>query len=121
VRDQLIHHGFMNRYTRWVRHIENIKIIDNIKNIIQDESEGDDLNLDNDERNVSENENVENIENTDNVESHKLDEIMNDIEADFIDIPKNIKYLGNDSNIPLFSDYMLCDPFSRAPHRHWWR
>jgi Transposase-associated domain len=55
VRDHLIHHGFMDRYTRWVKHGENIKTVDNIenikniKNIIRDESESDDLNLDNDE------------------------------------------------------------------------
>jgi Transposase-associated domain len=55
VRDHLIRCGFMDRYTRWVRHGENIKTVDNtenstnIENIVRDESEGDDLNLDNDE------------------------------------------------------------------------
>jgi Transposase-associated domain len=58
VRDHLIHRGFMDRYTRWVRHGENIKTVDNIKNIIRHESEGDDLNLDNDERDVLKNENI---------------------------------------------------------------
>jgi hypothetical protein len=29
---------------------------------------------------------------------------MNDIGADFVDIPKIFKNLGNDSNVPLFSD-----------------
>jgi Transposase-associated domain len=33
VRDHLICRGFMDRYTRWVRHGENIKTVDNIKNI----------------------------------------------------------------------------------------
>jgi Transposase-associated domain len=58
VRDHLIRRGVMDRYTRWVRHGENIKIVDNIKNIVRDESKGDDINLDNDERNVLENENI---------------------------------------------------------------
>jgi hypothetical protein len=55
VRDHLIHRGFMDRYIRWVRHGENIETVDNIENIrnieniVRDESEGDDLNLDNDE------------------------------------------------------------------------
>jgi hypothetical protein len=95
VRDHLIRHGFMDRYTRWVRHGENIKTIDNIKtirnieNIVRDEFKGDNLNLDNDEWDVLENENVKNIENIDNIESQKLDEIMNDIAADFVDIPEN--------------------------------
>jgi Transposase-associated domain len=30
VRDHLIHRGFMDRYTRWVRHGENIETFDNI-------------------------------------------------------------------------------------------
>jgi hypothetical protein len=105
VRDHLIRHWFMDRYTQWVRHGENIKTVDNIKNIkniIRDESEGDDLNLDNDEQDVLENENVENIEDINNVESQQLDEIMNDIGANFVDIPENLKKLGNDSNVPLF-------------------
>jgi hypothetical protein len=35
-----------------------------------------------------------------------LDEILNDIAADFIDIPKIFENSGNDSNIPLFSSYI---------------
>jgi Transposase-associated domain len=110
VRDHLIRRGFMDRYTRWVQHGENIETVDNIenirniRNIVRDESEGDDLNLDNDEWDVLENENVENVENIDNIESQQLDEIMNDIAADFIDIPEIFKNLGNDSNVPLFPD-----------------
>jgi Transposase-associated domain len=55
VRDHLIHRGFIDRYTRWVRHGENIENIDNIENIrnieniVRDESEGNGLNLNNDE------------------------------------------------------------------------
>jgi hypothetical protein len=55
VRDHLIRRGFMDRYTRWVRHGKNIETVDNtenirnIKNIVRDESEGDDLNLDKNE------------------------------------------------------------------------
>jgi hypothetical protein len=41
-------------------------------------------------------------ENIDNVESQQLDEIMNDIGADFVDIAKKFINLGNDSNMPLF-------------------
>jgi Transposase-associated domain len=107
VRDHLIRRRCMDRYTRWVRHGENIETIDNItniKNIIRDESEGDDLNLDNDEWGVLENENIENVEDIDNVKSQQLDEIMNDIGADFINIPEIFKNLGNDSNVPLFLD-----------------
>jgi Transposase-associated domain len=63
VRDHLICRGFMDRYTRWVRYGENIKTIRNIRNIIRDESEGDDINLDNDEQDVLENENIENMDN----------------------------------------------------------
>jgi hypothetical protein len=108
MRDHLIHRGFMDRYTRWVRHGENIKTVDNIdikniKNIVRDESESDGLNLDNDEWDVLENENVRNIENIDNIESQQLDEIMNDIAADFVDIPEIFKNLGHDSNVPLFT------------------
>jgi Transposase-associated domain len=99
VRDHLFRRGFMDRYTRWVRHGENIETVDNIKNIVRDESEGDDLNLDNDEWDVLENENMR------NVESLQLDEIMNDIAADFVDIPEIFKNLGNDSNVPLFPGY----------------
>jgi Transposase family tnp2/Transposase-associated domain len=104
VRDHLIRRGFMDRYTRWVRHGENIETENsrNYENIVRDESEGDDLNLDNDEWDVLENENVRNTENIDNVESEQLDEIMNDIAADFVDIPEIFKNLGNDSNVPLF-------------------
>jgi hypothetical protein len=43
----------MDRYTWWVRHGENVEIIDNIKNIVRDLSGGDytnDLNLFNDEK-----------------------------------------------------------------------
>jgi hypothetical protein len=82
VRDHLISHGFMDRYIRWLCHGENIETIDNtenIGNIIPDESYGGDLNLDNDQRDVSENEDIKNTENTYNVESHQLDEIKNDI------------------------------------------
>jgi Transposase family tnp2 len=43
-----------------------------------------------------------NVENIDNVESQQLDEIMNDIAADFVDIPEILKNLGNYSNMPLF-------------------
>jgi Transposase-associated domain len=102
VRYHLIHCGFIDRYTRWVRHGENIEIVDNIENIVRDESEGDDLNLDNDEWDVLENENIKNVKNIDNIESQQLDEIMNDIGADFVDIPEIFKNLGNDSNVPLF-------------------
>jgi Transposase-associated domain len=108
VRDHLIRRGFMVRYTQWIRHGENIKIVDNIanirniKNIVQDESECDDLNLDNDERDVLENENIENIEDIDNVESQQLNEIMNDIGTDFVDISEISKNLGNDSNVRYF-------------------
>jgi hypothetical protein len=110
MRDHLIHRGFMDRYTRWVRHGENIETIDNIdirniKNIVRDESEGDGLNLDNDEWDVLENENMENIENIDNIEIQQLDEILNDIAADFVDIPEIFKNLGNDSNVSLFPGY----------------
>jgi hypothetical protein len=72
VRDHLIHREFIDRYTRWVRHGENIETIDNIENIkkfgniVRDESEGDDFKLDNDEQDVLKNENIEDI---DNVES----------------------------------------------------
>jgi hypothetical protein len=44
----------------------------------------------------------ENVENIDNIESQQLDEIINDILADFVDIPEIFKKLGNDSNVPLF-------------------
>jgi hypothetical protein len=37
-----------------------------------------------------ENENVGNVENIDNIESQQLDEIMNDIVADFVDIPHRL-------------------------------
>jgi hypothetical protein len=37
MRDHLIHHGFMERYTPIGTDGENIKIIDNIKNIVRDE------------------------------------------------------------------------------------
>jgi Transposase-associated domain len=43
VRDHLIRRGFMDRYTRWVRHGENIETVDNtennrnIENIVRDE------------------------------------------------------------------------------------
>jgi hypothetical protein len=50
-----------------------------------------------------ENENVRNVENIDNIESQQLDEIMNDIAADFVDIPEIFKNLGHDSNVPLFT------------------
>jgi Transposase-associated domain len=30
MRDHLIRHGFMNRYTRWVRHGENIETVERI-------------------------------------------------------------------------------------------
>jgi hypothetical protein len=43
-----------------------------------------------------------NVESIGNVESQQLDEIMNDIAADFVDIPEIFKNLGNDSNVPLF-------------------
>jgi hypothetical protein len=65
--DHLIRRGFMDRYTRQVRHGVNIKMIDNIENIIQDESGCDytnNLNFSNDEWDVSKNKNVKNIENT---------------------------------------------------------
>jgi hypothetical protein len=48
VRDYLIHRVFIDRYTRWICHEENIKTVNNIKNIVRDESRGDDLYLDND-------------------------------------------------------------------------
>jgi hypothetical protein len=51
-----------------------------------------------------ENKNIENVEDIDNVESQQLDQIMNDIEADFVDISNFCKSLGNDSNVPLFFD-----------------
>jgi hypothetical protein len=90
---------------RWVWHGENIKTVDNIdiRNIVRDEFESDGLNLDNNEWDVLENENVRKVENIDNIKSQQLDEIMNDIAADFVDIPKIFKNLGNDSNVPLFS------------------
>jgi hypothetical protein len=53
VRDHLIRHGFMEQFTRWVQHGENIEIVHNIKNIVRDELGGycaDDLNLGNNER-----------------------------------------------------------------------
>jgi hypothetical protein len=105
MRNHLILRGFMDRYTRWVQHgenietVDNIKTIRNIKNIIRDESERDDLNLDNDERDVLENKNVEDIEDINTIERQQLDEIMNDIGADFVDILKIFKNLGNDSNV----------------------
>jgi hypothetical protein len=46
----------------------------------------------------------ENVENIDNIESQQLYEIMKDIREDFVDISKNFKNLGNDSNVPLFPD-----------------
>jgi Transposase family tnp2 len=46
---------------------------------------------------------MRNVKNIDNIESKQLDEIMNDIAADFVDIPEIFKNLGNDSNVPLFS------------------
>jgi hypothetical protein len=48
---------------------------------------------------------VGNVENINNVESQQLDEIMNDIAANFVDIPEIFKNLGNDSNVPLFLGY----------------
>jgi hypothetical protein len=55
--------------------------------------------LGNDEWDESENDNVKNIEN---IENHQLDEIMNDITANFLDIPGIFENLGNDSNVSLF-------------------
>jgi hypothetical protein len=57
--------------------------------------------LGNDQLDESKNENVESIENLDN---HQLDEMMNDVVANFIHISKKFQNLGNDSNIQLFSD-----------------
>jgi hypothetical protein len=79
----------MDRYTRWVRHGENIETVDNtensrnIENIVRDESEGDSLNLDNDEWDVLENENVRNVKNIDNVESQQLDERVDERHIEF--------------------------------------
>jgi hypothetical protein len=47
---------------------------------------------------------MRNVKNIDNIENQQLDEIMNDIAADFVDIPEIFKNLGNDSNVPLFPD-----------------
>jgi hypothetical protein len=44
--------------------------------------------LGNDERDESENDNVENAEN---IENHQLDEIINDITANFVDISEILK------------------------------
>jgi hypothetical protein len=37
------------------------------------------------------NENVKNIENTKNIDNHQLDEIMNNVAANFVDIHKFLK------------------------------
>jgi hypothetical protein len=66
--------------------------------------------LGNDQLDESKNENVESIENLDN---HQLDEMMNDVVANFIHISKKFQNLGNDSNIQLFSD---CTKFMKISY-----
>jgi uncharacterized UPF0160 family protein len=53
---------------------------------------------------------MRNVENVNNIESQQLNEIMNDIAADFVDIPEIFKNLDNDSNVQLFSG---CTKFTK--------
>ena len=87
VRCHLIRRGFRRKYTNWYWHGEDRVDDDeatsvpvsgriNVNNVESTQFDG--------------NENVENFENFDdvpNVENNELDELMHDVEAEFVDIP----------------------------------
>jgi hypothetical protein len=110
VRDHLIYFGFKEEYIRWVRHGEhtkslNVEIVENIQNIVRHKNDNiDDLNLDNDVLDESGGENLKNTKNMKNIENYQLNEMMNDVVADFVDIRKIFEHLSNDSNVPLYSN-----------------
>jgi uncharacterized protein (UPF0147 family) len=60
--------------------------------------------LDNDVLDESGGENVKNTKNMKNIENYQLNEMMNDVVADFVDIRKIFEHLSNDSNVPLYSN-----------------
>ena len=109
VRSHLFRRGFKRNYTNWYCHGEGL--VDEEVNSVP--VSGINVNVDS----FDENENVENLlddddvcENFDDVpnmdnnemDDNELDELMHDVEAEFIDIPKFFTNMSADSKKPLF-------------------
>jgi hypothetical protein len=115
----LIRRRFKKRYTQWIWHGENYEEFMNVttsrvafisETIVSDKSE--DENVENFElvtvvRDDSDGENIQNLDNPECMKhNNNLDEIMNDIAADFFDISEVFENLCNNSNTPLYHDCM---------------
>jgi E3 ubiquitin-protein ligase DOA10 len=86
----------------------------NLKTIVCDESEDENVEIFEPVTNIRDYSDGENVENLDNLECMKhnnnLDELMNDIAMNFLDIPEIFENLYNNSNMPLYLD---CTKFTK--------
>lgn len=102
VRGHLIRRGFKERYTQWIWHGESSEESVHVgpsRNVSESETF---LESTTDVQDEMDGENRENLDSTQCIEHNELDEMMHDVEAEFIDIPEIFENLCNESNIPLF-------------------
>ena len=97
LRDHLVRRGFVEGYTRWTKHGEVVEEDEVTSRLVPDvlRGHGVQTNVENVEINV-ENLNAENVENV------EADEMMNELEQDFADIPGVFEGLGKEKDVALY-------------------
>ena len=98
LRDHLVRRGFVEGYTRWTKHGEVVEEDEVTSRLVHDvlRGQGVQINVENVE-NVEIN--VENVENLNALECNindEVNEMMNELEPDFADIPKIFEGLGKE-------------------------
>ena len=104
LRDHLVRRGFVQGYTRWTKHGEVVEEDEVTSRPVPDvlRCQGVQTNVENVEINVENIEiNVENL-NAENVENVEVDEMMNELEQDFADIPGIFEGLGKEKDVALY-------------------
>ncbi|KAL9247458.1 hypothetical protein vseg_020889 [Gypsophila vaccaria] len=101
LRNHLIVKGFTPDYTLWIWHGERETNIQSGPNIVNLEKHVD--NMDNLDVEVEDYDNIEvNDDKETNVEFEKIDQMMDDLEKDFVDRPEIFQRMASDSKKPLY-------------------
>jgi hypothetical protein len=103
LRDHLIRRGFVDRYTRWTKHGELVEDDEVTSRPVHDGLRGQGVEI-NVENVGLRGQHVEiNVENFNTSEcTDQVDEMMNELEQDFADIPGIFEGLGKEKDVPLY-------------------
>ena len=112
LRDHLVRRGFVQGYTRWTKYGEVVEEDEVTSRPVHDVLRGQGVgtnvenvvNVENVEINVEnvKNLNAEFVENVENVENVEVDEMMNELEQDFVDILGIFEGLGKEKDVALY-------------------